>query len=167
MGLFDLFWKTVKCPFCGAAGAKQRASHVRCPNSLCPHFDRTLLEGGAVLRAAQAGSGSPLTLSTAGDQVAVRYLNFRGKQQTFVADRNSIVRKRNHLSLRLAPKGRRVALSRDRIQNLVDVEQYASQKIAPTQDWPSPRERQVLNYHKKHKTTSPLYESVRRKYPDW
>jgi hypothetical protein len=25
----------------------------------------------------------------------------------------------------------------------------------------------VLGYHKKHKTTSPLYEKIRAKYPDW
>ena len=33
--------------------------------------------------------------------------------------------------------------------------------------WPTPRERQVLAYHKKYGTTSPLYEKIRAKYPDW
>jgi len=33
--------------------------------------------------------------------------------------------------------------------------------------WPSPRECQVLGYHKKHGTTSPLYRKTRAKYPNW
>jgi hypothetical protein len=41
------------------------------------------------------------------------------------------------------------------------------QKGEPSQDWPSPREAQVLGYHKKHGTSSPLYQKVRAKYPNW
>jgi len=29
------------------------------------------------------------------------------------------------------------------------------------------RERQVRSYHKKYGTTSPLYEKIKAKYPDW
>jgi len=32
---------------------------------------------------------------------------------------------------------------------------------------PTARERQVLAYHKKYKTTFPLYEKIRAKYPNW
>ena len=48
-----------------------------------------------------------------------------------------------------------------------EVEARCAQRVAPGQDWPTPRERQVLNYHRKHKTTSPLYERIRAKYPTW
>jgi hypothetical protein len=41
------------------------------------------------------------------------------------------------------------------------------QSIAPAQTGPSARERQVLSYHKRHHSTSPLYERIRAKYPDW
>jgi len=41
-------------------------------------------------------------------------------------------------------------------------------KIADSQpSGPTARERQVLGFHKKHKSTSPLYEEIRAKYPDW
>jgi len=32
---------------------------------------------------------------------------------------------------------------------------------------PTAHERQVLAYHKKYKSSSPLYERIRAKYPDW
>jgi hypothetical protein len=39
--------------------------------------------------------------------------------------------------------------------------------VAPGQAMPSQLERQVLGYHKKYKTTSPLYQQIRAKYPHW
>lgn len=166
MGLMDLFAKTVDCPFCGTKQARKAGSHVRCLNADCPYFDPKLVAPGQLV----PGTGRPLTLSASGEQVAVRYTNFEGKQRSFVADRDSIIRKHNHLSIITVPKrmrSMRIALSRDRIQNLAEVEQYAKQQVPPGAGWPTPRERQVLNYHKKHGTTSPLYESVRKKYPNW
>lgn len=41
------------------------------------------------------------------------------------------------------------------------------QRMAPGQDWPTPKERQAMGYHQKHATTSPLYEKIRAKYPNW
>jgi len=32
---------------------------------------------------------------------------------------------------------------------------------------PTAHERQVLACHKKYKSSSPLYERIRAKYPDW
>jgi hypothetical protein len=68
---------------------------------------------------------------------------------------------------KVAPKGQQITLSRDRIQNLQEVERQMPQRIEPGQEWPNKRERQVLNYHKKYKSTSPLYEKIRAKYPNW
>jgi hypothetical protein len=32
---------------------------------------------------------------------------------------------------------------------------------------PTPLKRQVLNYHNKRRRSSPRYESIRAKYPNW
>jgi hypothetical protein len=69
---------------------------------------------------------------------------------------------------KVAPKGVPISLSRDRIQNLNEVEsQMPLQRVEQGQEWPSKRERQVLGYHSKNRTTSPLYEKIRAKYPKW
>jgi len=80
------------------------------------------------------------------------------------------VRRRNHIVARVAPTGETITLSRDRIQNLSEVEEAFSEAAAPTESehtGPTARERQVLSFHKKYKSTSPLYEKIRSKYPDW
>ena len=99
--------------------------------------------------------------------IIIRYRNFAGQDRTFVAEMDSLVRKRNHLVGRVEPTGKKIALSRDRIQNLEEVESGLKSKIAPGQEWPTGREAQVLGYHKKHGTSSPLYEKIRAKYPNW
>ena len=80
---------------------------------------------------------------------------------------DSAHRKKNHVSVKVAPQGRRIALSRDRILNLSEVEAAFPQRVAPGQDWPTPRERQVMTYHKKRRSTSRLYENIRAKSPNW
>jgi hypothetical protein len=99
--------------------------------------------------------------------VAIQYRNFQGQNKTFYADARSLHREKNHIAAKVAPKGKQITLSRDRIQNLQEVESQMPQRVAAGQNWPTPRERQVLNYHKKHGTTSPLYEKIRAKYPNW
>jgi hypothetical protein len=99
--------------------------------------------------------------------IEIRYRNFRNEEKTFTSDATTIERKGNHLSVQVAPKGIRIALSRSRVLNLSEVEASFPQRVAPDQSWPTPRERQVLNYHKKYGTTSPLYEKIRAKYPNW
>jgi hypothetical protein len=99
--------------------------------------------------------------------VIIRYRNFAGQDRTFVAEADSLARKGNHLVGRVEPTGTRIALSRDRIQNLEEVESRLTSRVAPGQPWPTPRERQVLAYHKKHGTSSPLFQKIRANYPDW
>lgn len=84
-----------------------------------------------------------------------------------MAELESVVRKGNHLVGRVAPTGGKIALARDRIQNLGEVEAGLPQRVASGQPWPTPRERQVLGYHKKHGTSSSLFEQTRAKYPNW
>ena len=138
---------------------------MRCTNPSCPYFDPSLVIPGAARR-------GPTTVPAQGnfrprDPLTIQYRNFAGQERSFVAERDSVVRKKNHLVGRVAPTGARIALSRDRIQNLNEVEARLPQRVASGQDWPSPRERQVLSYHKKHGSSSPLYEKIRAKYPNW
>jgi hypothetical protein len=99
--------------------------------------------------------------------LVIRYRNFQGQEKTFTADEESLERKRNHVVARVTPTGERIALSRDRIQNLAEVDRAVQSQAAEAKAGPTARERQVLGFHKKHKSTSPLYEVIRAKYPDW
>ena len=99
--------------------------------------------------------------------MAIQYRNFRGQGKTFVAGLASARRTKNHITVKVSPQGKRIVLSRDRILNLSEVEAAFPQRLAPGQDRPTPRERQVLTYHKNRRSTSPLYESIRAKYPNW
>jgi hypothetical protein len=101
------------------------------------------------------------------EPITVHYLNFAGQERAFVAELDSLVRKGNHLVGRVAPTGRKITLARERIKNLSDVEARLPQRVAIGQSWPTPAERQVLSYHKKRGTSSPLFEEIRAKYPNW
>ena len=170
MGLFDFIRRLfsrgekIDCPNCGTAGAIKTSDElVHCKNQSCENFDAGLTYGGRFVRRYTA-------VPTKGDfrpehPVSIRYVNFVGQSRDFSAERDSLVRKCNHIVAQVAPTGRKIALSRDRIQNLGEIEAYLPHKLEPGQNWPSGRERQILTYHKKHGTTSPRYEQVRAKYP--
>ena len=167
MGLFDSLFgkKTMQCPSCGREGAQQKDDRVLCPNPSCPYFDASLGRKGTLR---QAGTRIP----TRGDFAAqkpltIRYKNFQGVDREFTADAATGYRRKNHIVVQVKPTGHHISLSRDRIQNLSEVEEAIPSPVAQGQGWPTPRERQILNYHKKHKTTSPRYEQVRAKYPNW
>jgi hypothetical protein len=168
MGLLDFLiglfsgGEKVECPNCGTAGAhKTRDGTIRCKNQTCPNFDPSLALGRRIAPVPTSGDFRP------DHPVSIRYANFVGQPRDFSAERGSIVRKKNHLVARVAPTGRRIVLSRDRIQNLGEVEANFPQPVEPGQNWPTPRERQILGYHKKHGTTSTRYEQIRAKYPHW
>ncbi len=163
MSLLDFLTGKTECPNCGTKGARKSGDQIRCPNPHCSNFDPELEGQGTVRQVAPAHQGN----FAPARPITVRYLNFERQEKTFTADAESAARKRNHISLRVTPTGTRIALSRDRIQNLPEVEQACPQRVAPGQDLPSRRERQVLSYHKNRGTTSPLYEKIRAKYPQW
>ena len=183
MGFLDFLKgeKKLQCPNCGADGAKQLKDRtIRCPNRACPNFDAGL--AGAATPANWTPAGPPAGGSLSGllsglkskkggfvpaRPIAIRYRNFQNQDKEFIADADATVRKKNHLVATVAPKGTKLELSRDRIQNLSEVENALPQKVESGQPWPSPRERQVLGYHKKHGTSSPLYQKIRAKYPNW
>jgi hypothetical protein len=169
MRLWD-FWilkgeKKFQCPNCGADGAKKAKDWtVLCPNHSCPYFDRSLATAPPSANWGQAATTGSFTPAR---PITIRYRNFQNQDKTFTADAEVTVRKKNHLVAAVAPSGKKIVLARNRIQNLSEVESALPQKIEAGQGWPSPGEAQVLGYHKKHGTSSPLYEKVRGKYPNW
>jgi len=169
MGLFDFLKSTVQCPSCGTP-ARKSGNTIVCPNPLCRNFEGN--QPASTTRGESAGAPArPANVPRGQWQpqqpFTVRYRNFQNLEQIYTAEAESCRRQKNHISLVVAPTGRRITLRRDRIQNLPEVEARCAQRVAPDQNWPTPRERQVLNYHKKHGTTSPLYERIRAKYPAW
>jgi hypothetical protein len=172
MGLLDfltgLFFRgeKIECPSCRTAGALQTCDGlVHCRNRSCKNYDPGYVIGGRLVRRLT-------TVPTQGNfypehPVSIRYINFGGQERDFSAERGSLIRKRNHVVAQVAPTGRKITLSRERIQNLSEIEPYLQQRIEPGQNWPSGRERQILNFHKKHGSTSPRYEQLRAKYPTW
>ena len=168
MGLLDFLMslfgggQKIDCPNCGTPGARKASGGtVACKNQTCPNFDPSYALGRRIAPVPTEGDFRPE------HPVSIRYVNFARQSRDFSAERDSLVRKKNHIVAKVAPTGRKIALSRERIQNLSEVEGYMPQRVAPGQDWPTPRERQILGYHKKHGTTSPRYEQVRAKYPNW
>jgi hypothetical protein len=177
MAFLDFLTGKIKCPRCGTRGAKEINGQICCPNPTCAYFSKTMGKGDpAPVRDSVTFSqyGEEPTRSVFGQPIevpagsfAIHYRDFRGRERTFVAQAASARRQKNHISAKVEPEGRRISLARDRILNLNEVEAAFPQRVAPRQDWPTPLERQVLNYHKKHHSTSPRYESIRAKYPNW
>ena len=152
----------VDCPNCGTAGArKKRDGTIQCKNQKCQNFDPSFALGRKIAPVPTRGNFRP------DYPVSIRYVNFVGQSRDFSAERDSLVRKKNHIIAQVAPTGRRITLSRDRIQNLSEVEGNMPRRVEPGQSWPTARERQILNFHKKHRSTSARYEQLRAKYPNW
>ena len=163
-----------KCPICGTPGARTEGSQVHCPNPFCSNFDPSMKQGqpGTPPQPSQPNQpqGKPSGWGSggaSGGAVAIQYKNFQNQSKTFTADAASLSRVKDHITAKVAPKGQMITLSRSRIQNLKEVESHMPQRVAPDQDWPSPKERQVMGYHNKNGTTSPLYEKIRAKYSNW
>ena len=168
MGLLDFLislfggGQKIDCPNCGTPGARKTSDGtVRCKNPTCLNFDASFALGRRIAPVPTRGGFRPE------HSVSIVYVNFVGQNREFSAESDSLVRKKNHIVAQVAPTGRKIALSRDRIQNLSEVEDHMPKRVEPGQNWPTARERQILGYHKKHGTTSPRYEQVRAKYPNW
>jgi hypothetical protein len=173
MGLFDFLFGKSKCPQCGAKGARTSGGRLRCPNPSCPNFDAALAASAASARgsgrSARAASSARRSRFSPAQTLSIRYRNFQGQDKTFVADADSLRRKHNHLTAQVAPTGQRISFSRDRVQNLEELDAVlsTSESAKKSATGPTARERQVLAYHKKYKSTSPLFEQIRAKYPNW
>ena len=94
--------------------------------------------------------------------IEIEYQNHRGEHKTFYGDARTLRRRGRHVSLRVSPTGRRIALRLDRVGNANAVERA----LARYPD-PGPIERQILSYHEIYGTTSPRHRDVRAQYPNW
>jgi hypothetical protein len=142
---------------------KTTLGRVRCRNRTCKHYDESATyeplgapEGSPAVRAAPQGTFDP-----GAHRIVVRYRNFRGDDTEVVGDARTLRFQKAHVTLRVAPTGRRITLWQKFIQNLDDIKTYAGRPQ------PTGVERQILGYHRKRGTTSPRYEGLCRKYPDW
>jgi hypothetical protein len=175
MGLFDWFARQIACPECGNGGALRTLfGRIRCPNRACTHFDASLAspEEKGPQAEPTATYRNPLTgekitkprriaaFNPGARVIQVQYKNFRGEEKTFTGDARTLRRRHNHVSLRVSPSGTRIALARDRIRNLAELDAMLSKT-------PTRREQAIMAYHQKRGTTSPLFEQLRTKYPDW
>ena len=126
MGLLDFLknrlsgGNNLQCPVCRTAGAQRTGEgQIRCPNPSCPNFDASLRGHGTL---GSAGTTVPTKGSFKPVQpIIIRYRNFAGQDRTFVAEMDSLVRKGDHLVGRVEPTGKKIALARDRIQNLEEL----------------------------------------------
>ena len=175
MSLLDWLTGKIECPRCGTRGAKKINGQVHCPNPTCSNFSTKVGSGATTpapatfteQRSGLAESPFASPVSAPAGSIAIQYRDFREQERTFIVEAASAWRNKNHIHVKVAPKKVWIVLSRDHILNLAEVEAVMPQRVAPGQEWPSPRERQVMTYHKKRGTTSALYETIRAKYPDW
>jgi len=174
--LFKKLTGGIPCPACGTPGAQKEGERIRCLNPLCQNFDTARGEQSGTPtqppapvppRTSAASPSQGPSAHSMGGKVSIHYNNYKGESKTFVADAGSIRREHNHIIAKVAPKGATLALSRDRIQNLGEIDFFLPPKDRSDKPQPTARERQVLGYHKKYGTTSPFYEKIRAKYPDW
>ena len=166
MGFLDFLFGGMKCPLCGKRGARKSETSdvaVRCLNPSCQYFDPSLQQREVKL----AGGRFRRRDYVPQDPIEIRYRNFQNVEKAFSAEKSSLRRKRNHILAQVVPTGDVIILSRDRILNLRDVESAVPQVIPPSEPQPRGKDLQVLSYHTKHGTSSPLYEKVRAKYPNW
>jgi hypothetical protein len=161
---------------------QQQDGRIQCLNPLCQNFDPARGKQSAPPQpstpqtsSAPPPGSTPQAPSTpqnfasrpAAGTVNIWYRNYKGESKNFVADAGSLKRTHNHISARVAPKGKVITLSRDRIQNMHEIDPLLPAWDRSDAPQPTARERQVLGYHKKHGTTSPLYEKIKAKYPLW
>ncbi len=98
----------------------------------------------------------------------IGYVNFRGEERRFDAERSSVRQKGEHVTARVAPTGKVIALSKKWIRNMAELQGLVSQAAesdALLKSLRPPVERQILGYHRKRKSTSPRYEALLKKYP--
>jgi hypothetical protein len=185
MGWFDWFSQPVRCPLCSDPGARQTLfGKVKCPNQGCRNFDWAQWQrreserqrpapderaaAGEMRRRVNPRTGEPVyqeidraaEFRPGENAIEIAYQNYQGEDKVFVGDRRTIRRRGKHISLCVAPTGTRIALSLDRIENRAEIEALLGR-------CPTAREARVLAYHASRGTTSPLYERLRARYPDW
>jgi hypothetical protein len=168
MGIFEMFAKDAVCPDCRSRGAKKFGGMLKCRNPNCPKYDRDFVNKTPLPMGAAMSSNPLPHFSGAFDpgenSVEIRYRNFRGEEQTYRGDRRTLRYRGSRISICLAPTGRRASFATKWIISPRGLEDEARRKEAAQ---PSGTERRVLAYHKKRGTTSPLFEKLKARYPNF
>jgi hypothetical protein len=161
MAPFGFGKKTLVCPECRSKGAVKTFASLKCPNRGCRHYDSATAwrpeptaPADARPGARHAGSFDP-----GPNTVVIRYRNYRGDDTEYIADRATIRLRREHLTARVAPTGKRIALAKKFIRNLAEL------PLPPASAEPRGVERQILCFHLRRGSTSPRFEELKRKYP--
>lgn len=157
----------VKCPKCGTWGAKKSLWKVKCVNPSCEKYDSEYAEAFRQTRVTgkTASEVFPYLKGKADPNdylLRIRYNNFRGNEIIYSADSRTAYQASEYVVVRLAPTGKRASFKLDRIQNRRDVESILSENPQP-----SGNERRVLHFHLKHGSSSPAFEKLRLKYPNY
>lgn len=164
--MFEFLWSDGVCPACRTRGARLAPwGKAKCRKPSCPNFDPELQNRPLPpLEPAPPPPGGDFKPAAA---VKIGYVNYRGEEKRFDAERASVRQKGEHVTARVAPTGKRIALSKKWIRNMAELQGLVSSAAETDALLKSltPVERQILGYHRKRKSTSPRYEALLKKYP--
>jgi hypothetical protein len=163
----EQFENAVKCPECGTWGARKSWFKVKCVNPNCPKYDAERAEAFQESRVTGKSASEVFPYlkgkADASDyNLKIRYRNFRGDELVYAADPETGYREGQHAVFRLAPTGKRVTFSLERVQNRGEVEAALGSNAQPTRS-----ERRLIRYHLRQGTTSKKFEELRAKYPSY
>ncbi len=148
-----------KCPHCNTPGATKFLWIVKCPNPRCRHYDTAVAQDAAA-KAKPAATPPTGNFNPGANAIQIQYKNHQGQNKSFTGDRTTLRKRRQHITLVLAPAGKRCSFKIDRIANMAALTPF----LPPEDRLPlSPGDRQVLTFHRKRGSTSPRYEELMRK----
>jgi hypothetical protein len=92
----------------------------------------------------------------------IQYRIFQENELIYSADPGSAYQRGEFVVVRLAPTGKRVTFKLAKIQNRNDVESVLRENPQP-----SANERRTLRYHSRRGSSSPAFDRLRQKYPNF
>lgn len=150
------------CPECRTKGAQKG----KCQNPQCSKYDATLTWAPPTAAESKPLPNFQGSFDPGPNAVKVQYRNFQGEDRTFTGDPKFLLESEKALSFRVAPTGKWIHLQKKFVKNLSELK-----PSIPTgtfnESIPYGVDRQILSYHLKKKSTSPRFEELRRKYPNW
>ena len=131
MGIADMFAKAVVCPECRSQGAKKGMFGVKCPNFQCAKYDAQLVPIGGVMPPQVLSQAPQLSgnFNPGANAVDIVYRNYRGESRTYSGDYTTLRASKAHVSLCLAPVGKRVTFRKKFIGNLNEVEDAVNRSV--------------------------------------
>jgi len=177
MGFFDFKGTPATCPACGSRRAARLLWKTKCPNPNCRNFDSAHAELANQNRIENKDAVSVFPhlrgdFVPGSNAIRIRYENFRGDHLNYLADAQGAYRTGEHLVIRVAPTGRRIAFQFASILNRGEVERSLptvaqAGSSRGNQPLPDADERRILNHHLRRGTSSPRFIEVRQKFPDY